>query len=152
MPSMSFEDYYSLLGVSPASSAVEIRKAYRRLVLQFHPDRNPGDDAAEEQFKRIVVAYEILSNTAKRLEYDVEFQAARVVRNQSRAQTSRARTGSGAEEGTSVSPRRRLSRTKWSRETFDRELRRGLFFALFAGPSCYKRIRASAFRRLSFGR
>lgn len=85
---MSFEDYYSLLGVSPASSAVEIRKAYRRLVLQFHPDRNPGNDAAEEQFKKIAVAYETLSNTAKRLEYDVEFQAERVIRNQSQARSS----------------------------------------------------------------
>ena len=88
---MSFEDYYSLLGVSPASSAVEIRKAYRRLVLQFHPDRNPGDKAAEEQFKRIVVAYETLSSTAKRTGYDAEFRSFREDAAQRKFEEERAR-------------------------------------------------------------
>jgi len=67
---MENEDYYSILGVSRDCSALVARKAYRRLVLQFHPDRNPGDAAAEEQFKKIVLAYGVISDEKKRAEYD----------------------------------------------------------------------------------
>ena len=63
-------DYYEILGVSKSASADEIKKAYRKVAMQFHPDRNPGDKAAEEKFKEAAEAYEILSDTDKKAKYD----------------------------------------------------------------------------------
>jgi molecular chaperone DnaJ len=67
---MSKRDYYEVLGVSRNASADEIKKAYRKVAMQFHPDRNPGDKAAEENFKEAAEAYEILSDQDKRAQYD----------------------------------------------------------------------------------
>lgn len=67
---MAKRDYYEILGVSKGSSAEEIKKAYRKVAMQYHPDRNPGDKAAEEKFKEAAEAYEILSDTDKRAQYD----------------------------------------------------------------------------------
>lgn len=64
------QDYYELLGVKKSSSADEIKKAYRRLARKHHPDLNPGDKAAEKKFKEINEAYEVLSNSKKKNEYD----------------------------------------------------------------------------------
>jgi molecular chaperone DnaJ len=64
------KDYYEILGVSKGSSADEIKKAYRKTAMQYHPDRNPGDKAAEEKFKEAAEAYEILNDTDKRAQYD----------------------------------------------------------------------------------
>jgi DnaJ-class molecular chaperone len=64
------QDLYELLGVSRTASEDEIQKAYRKLARQWHPDRNPGDKAAEEKFKDIAAAYEILSDKQKRAQYD----------------------------------------------------------------------------------
>jgi DnaJ-class molecular chaperone len=64
------QDYYSLLGVSRGASADEIKKAYRKLAMKFHPDKNPGDKKAEDQFKKITEAYEVLSDTKRREMYD----------------------------------------------------------------------------------
>ncbi len=64
------KDFYEILGVSKSSSQDEIKKAYRKVAMQFHPDRNPGDKAAEEKFKEAAEAYEILSDTDKRAQYD----------------------------------------------------------------------------------
>jgi molecular chaperone DnaJ len=63
-------DYYEILGVSKASSAEEIKKAYRKVAMQYHPDRNPGDKAAEEKFKEAAEAYEVLSDADKKAQYD----------------------------------------------------------------------------------
>ncbi|MCU0337758.1 MAG: molecular chaperone DnaJ [Sediminibacterium sp.] len=67
---MSKRDYYEVLGVSKSSSADEIKKAYRKVAMQYHPDRNPGDKEAEEKFKEAAEAYEVLSDQDKRVKYD----------------------------------------------------------------------------------
>ena len=63
-------DYYEILGVSKGASADEIKKAYRKVAMQYHPDRNPGDKASEEKFKEAAEAYEILSDADKKAKYD----------------------------------------------------------------------------------
>ena len=63
-------DYYEILGVSRDATADVLKKAYRKMALQFHPDKNPGDPTAEEKFKEAANAYEILSNPEKRAKYD----------------------------------------------------------------------------------
>ena len=70
MPAANFKDYYSVLGVSKAASADEIKKKFRKLALKYHPDRNPGDAVAEAKFKEISEAYEVLGDTEKRAKYD----------------------------------------------------------------------------------
>jgi molecular chaperone DnaJ len=67
---MSKRDYYEVLGVSKGAGADEIKKAYRKVAMQFHPDRNPGDKAAEEKFKEAAEAYEVLSDADKKAQYD----------------------------------------------------------------------------------
>ncbi|HMS52126.1 MAG TPA: DnaJ domain-containing protein, partial [Chitinophagales bacterium] len=63
-------DYYEILGVTKKSTAEEIKKAYRKVAMQYHPDRNPGDKTAEDKFKEAAEAYEILSDADKRARYD----------------------------------------------------------------------------------
>ncbi|NRF40959.1 MULTISPECIES: molecular chaperone DnaJ [Pedobacter] len=67
---MSKRDFYDVLGVTKSASAEEIKKAYRKLAIKFHPDKNPGDKAAEDNFKEAAEAYEILSNQEKKQRYD----------------------------------------------------------------------------------
>lgn len=67
---MSKRDYYEVLGVAKGASPDEIKKSYRKVAMQFHPDRNPGDKAAEEKFKEAAEAYEVLSDADKRAQYD----------------------------------------------------------------------------------
>ena len=68
---MQGKDYYKILGVSKSASADEIKKAYRKLAMKYHPDRNKGDQAAEAKFKEISEAYAVLSDAEKRKQYDM---------------------------------------------------------------------------------
>ena len=67
---MEYKDYYKILGVPRSADADEIRRAYRKLALKHHPDKNPGDKQAEEHFKDINEAYEVLGDASKRARYD----------------------------------------------------------------------------------
>lgn len=64
------KDYYEILGVNKNATDVELKKAYRKLAMQYHPDRNPGDQEAEEKFREINEAYQVLSDGTKRSQYD----------------------------------------------------------------------------------
>lgn len=70
IPMSTKRDYYEVLGVTKTASAEEIKKAYRKVAMQFHPDRNPGDKASEEKFKEAAEAYEVLNDADKRSQYD----------------------------------------------------------------------------------
>ncbi len=67
---MNKRDYYEILGVAKTASADEVKKSYRKIAMQFHPDRNPDNKEAEEKFKEATEAYEVLSDTTKRQRYD----------------------------------------------------------------------------------
>ena len=64
------EDYYDILGLSKSASDAEIKKAYRKMALKYHPDKNPDDNGAEDKFKKAAEAYEVLSNGDKKARYD----------------------------------------------------------------------------------
>lgn len=59
------EDYYDILGVSKSATADELKKAYRKMAIKYHPDKNPGDKTAEENFKKAAEAYDVLSDPNK---------------------------------------------------------------------------------------
>lgn len=67
---MAKQDYYEILGVSKTAEEREIKKAYKRLAMKYHPDRNQGDKEAEAKFKEIKEAYEVLTDSQKRAAYD----------------------------------------------------------------------------------
>ncbi len=67
---MAKRDYYDILGISKSASEAEIKKAYRQMAIKYHPDKNPGDAAAEEKFKEAADAYGVLSDSQKRAQYD----------------------------------------------------------------------------------
>jgi len=73
---MAAKDYYQILGLTKSASVDEIKKAYRKLALQYHPDRNKGNKSSEEKFKEVTKAYEILSDPSKRQTYDQFGEAA----------------------------------------------------------------------------
>lgn len=63
-------DYYSVLGIKRSASQEEVKRAYRKAVFRYHPDRNPGDDEAAAKFKQVLDAYEVLSDSSRRAKYD----------------------------------------------------------------------------------
>ena len=67
---MAKRDYYEILGVGKSASAEEIKKAYRKIAIKYHPDKNPDDKASEEKFKEAAEAYEVLSTPEKKQRYD----------------------------------------------------------------------------------
>ncbi|MEJ2618561.1 MAG: DnaJ domain-containing protein, partial [Ignavibacteriaceae bacterium] len=67
---MEFKDYYKILGIEKSATDADIQKAYRDLAKQYHPDKNPGNKTAEEKFKEISEAYEVLKDPEKRKKYD----------------------------------------------------------------------------------
>ncbi|HAB02595.1 MAG TPA: molecular chaperone DnaJ, partial [Pseudomonas sp.] len=67
---MSKRDYYEVLGVERGASEADLKKAYRRLAMKYHPDRNPGDKESEDKFKEANEAYEVLSDASKRAAFD----------------------------------------------------------------------------------
>jgi molecular chaperone DnaJ len=67
---MAKRDYYEVLGVGKGASNDEIKRAYRRMAMKYHPDKNPGDKGAEAKFKECAEAYEVLSDAEKRRRYD----------------------------------------------------------------------------------
>ena len=88
------KDFYKLLELPRGASRDDIRKAHRRLVRKYHPDANPQDPRAEERFKEIQQAYEVLSNEQKRREYDQRFHASsRAAADRPRARGAGTRTG-----------------------------------------------------------
>ena len=89
---MASGDYYELLGVARDVSGSDLKKAYRKLAVKYHPDKNPGDDAAEAKFKEISEAYDILKDEEKRAAYDRYGHAAF-------KQGGMGRAGGGAEYG-----------------------------------------------------
>src|SRR6266542_6831378 len=67
---MAKQDFYDILGVAKSADAEELKRAYRKLAMQWHPDRNPGDKSAEQRFKDISEAYDVLKDDQKRAAYD----------------------------------------------------------------------------------
>src|ERR671923_1310133 len=67
---MSKRDYYEVLGLSRGANEAEIKSAYRRLAVRYHPDKNPGDKEAEDKFKEAAEAYSVLSDAEQRARYD----------------------------------------------------------------------------------
>jgi len=100
---MEYKDYYKVMGVAKTATSDEIKKAFRKLAVKYHPDKNPGDKKAEERFKEITEANEVLSDPVKRKKYDelgenwqqYEQQAGQNFRGQ---QTGRGRAGGFTEE------------------------------------------------------
>src|SRR5947208_532258 len=70
MPTTAKKDYYELLGVARKANATDIRAAFRKLARKYHPDLNPGNKSAEEKFKQLQEAYDVLSDSKKRQMYD----------------------------------------------------------------------------------
>ena len=113
------DELYKTLGVSKDASEDEIKKAYRKLARQYHPDRNPGDKAAEEKFKEVSAAHDVLSDPEKRKEYDAGpafggFGGGRQpVRRRQPLRWGRRRPGGQLRRRLRRHPRRHLQPRRW---------------------------------------
>src|SRR5512137_502182 len=105
---MKNKDYYAALGVARGASEEEIKKAYRKLAMQYHPDRNKGDKKAEEKFKDISEAYAVLSDKEKRAQFD-QFGAAGFRQRYSQEDIFRGANFGDAFSGTGIDPNDILS-------------------------------------------
>lgn len=92
------EDLYATLGVSRSASAEEIKKAYRSLAFKYHPDRNPGDSAAEEKFKAVNSAYSVLGDESKRRQYDMYGSASDNAYEYARSYQSQSQSAYGQQQ------------------------------------------------------
>jgi DnaJ-class molecular chaperone len=130
MPSVQFKDYYKTLGVSKTASANDVKAAYRKLAKQYHPDRNPGDNTAEERFKEINEANEVLTDPAKRKLYDrygddwQHYQAAGYTGSEPRTRTTTG-TRAGADDFGAWFARQNGSSTRFDEGVFQTEYRTG---------------------------
>ena len=79
---MSKKCFYEILGISKSANEKEIKKAYRKLAIKYHPDKNPGDKSAEEKFKEAAEAYDVLSTPEKKQRYDKYGHAGMVVQEE----------------------------------------------------------------------
>jgi DnaJ-class molecular chaperone len=159
MPSVQFKDYYKTLGVSKTASESEIKAAYRKLAKQFHPDRNPGDHAAEERFKEINEANEVLTDQAKRKLYDrygddwQHYQAAGFTGSEPRSARTSAGSSAGADDFGAWFARQNGSSTRFDDGVFQTEYRAGsggfsdFFQTLFGGGRSTTRDSAPPRRR-----
>ena len=95
------EDYYKILGLTKSATAEEIKKAYRKLAVKYHPDKNPGNKAAEEKFKKVSEAYEVLSDPKKRADYD-QFGSDYFRAGGAGGKTGTAQTGRYQEDGEEI--------------------------------------------------
>ncbi len=98
-------DYYDVLGVSKDASADDLKKAYRKLAKQYHPDMNPGDKTAEAKFKEVNEAYEVLSDSTKRQRYD-QFGHAGVDPSYGAGTSSRASSAADSADSAAAPPGR----------------------------------------------
>ncbi len=100
---MKNKDYYAVLGVARGATEDEIKKTYRKLAMQYHPDRNKGDKKAEEKFKEISEAYAVLSDKQKREQFD-QFGAAGFRQRYSQEDIFRGADFGDAFSGTGIDP------------------------------------------------
>ncbi len=130
MPSAAVKNYYRVLGVQPSASGTNIKRAFRKLAKRYHPDRNPGNALAEEQFKRVQEAYSVLGDADKRLAYDRKLRLA----DQASRQTTTPR-------GTRY--RQRPDGTYERQTKKERPASRGSWWLswLFGDPATMRRIR-----------
>lgn len=131
---MAFEDYYLLLGVSRHATTNDIRAAYRKMVLEFHPDRHPDDPSAEEKFKQLGIAYQTLSSDKERIRYDIKYDDFRQA--QKRQEISAAATAPAAEvPSLKLKPRSRAGFYERSAPLLENRLKvvDGLIGALLGG-------------------
>ena len=125
------KDYYEVLGVPPAATEKDITRAYRKLAKQYHPDANPGDTEAEERFKEISAAHDVLGDAEKRKEYDQVREMVASGRRSGRTRWLRAGSPVGSAGGVPERPLRRRRR----------HARRRLFGNLFGGRGGRRRSR-----------